>query len=100
MGIYDVMKNEVLIPEQRDRSGTMEKKMRMLLLFLVIAMLLLSACSPKEKAEDPTPEPDEEVEGTVDENRMKRNLLVNICSPFTGIQIGRGKHATSCTCDD
>lgn len=62
----------------------MEKKMRGLLLFMAILMVLLTACSKEEKAEDAVPEPIEvEEEPIVEVEPVQGPTLYK--APFTGV---------------
>lgn len=62
----------------------MTKKMRGLLFYLAIAMLLVAACSKEEPAEDPVPEPD--VDEEIIEDEPVEEVSVELFpSPFTGV---------------
>ncbi|WP_318616390.1 DUF3048 domain-containing protein [Sporosarcina sp. YIM B06819] len=63
----------------------MTKKMRGLLFYLAIAMLLLAACSKEEKVEDPVPEPDEDEEIAEEEEPVEEVSVELFPSPFTGV---------------
>ena len=61
----------------------MERKMRGLLLYLAIAMLVLAACSKKGEAEEPVPEPENE-----DEEEIiieEEDPVALFMAPFTGV---------------
>ena len=62
----------------------MTKKMRGLLFYLAIAMLLVAACSKEEPAEDPVPEPD--VDEEIIEDEPVEEVSVELFpTPFTGV---------------
>jgi hypothetical protein len=66
----------------------MKGKMRMLLLYSALAMLLLSACSKNEKAEaiEPLPEESDE-ESVIDEENAEEDMTGMYMAPFTGVML-------------
>ena len=60
----------------------MTQKMRGLLLFLAITMLLVAACSKDEKVEDPVPELEEDI---IEDEPVEEVSVELFPSPFTGI---------------